>query len=126
MYLSIFHSITFTFEFFPYHTNLTIFTGRNEVVAKVMFLHMCVILFTGGCLLMGGGVCSRGCLLQGVVCSQGCLLPGVSAPRGVCSSVGCLLPGRGCLLPGGGVYSRPTPKGEIEGDQIQAHTQGRN
>ena len=26
----------------------TIFTGRNEVVAKVMFLHVCVILFTGG------------------------------------------------------------------------------
>ena len=23
-------------------------TGRNEVVAKVMFLHVCVILFTGG------------------------------------------------------------------------------
>ena len=27
---------------------LFIFTGRNEVVAKVMFLHVCVILFTGG------------------------------------------------------------------------------
>ena len=25
-----------------------IFTGRNEVLAKVMFLHVCVILFTGG------------------------------------------------------------------------------
>ena len=25
---------------------------------------------------------------------------------------------------GGGIRSRPTPKGEIEGDQIQAHTQG--
>ena len=25
-----------------------IFTGRNEVVAKVMFLQLCVILFTGG------------------------------------------------------------------------------
>ena len=25
-----------------------IFTGRNEVVAKVMLLHVCVILFTGG------------------------------------------------------------------------------
>ena len=31
---------TFTFE--------TIFTGRNEVVAKVIFLHVCVILSTGG------------------------------------------------------------------------------
>ena len=27
-----------------------IFTGRNEVVAKVIFLHLSVILFTGGCL----------------------------------------------------------------------------
>ena len=27
---------------------LSIITGRNEVVAKVMFLHVCVILFTGG------------------------------------------------------------------------------
>ena len=25
-----------------------IFTGRNEVVAKVIFLHLSVILFTGG------------------------------------------------------------------------------
>ena len=25
-----------------------IITGRNEVVVKVMFLHVCVILFTGG------------------------------------------------------------------------------
>ena len=30
--------------FFP----LFIFTGRNEVVAKVIFLHLSVILFTGG------------------------------------------------------------------------------
>ena len=28
----------------------SIITGRNEVVAKAMFLHMCVILFTGGSL----------------------------------------------------------------------------
>ena len=26
----------------------TVFTGRNEVVAKVIFLHLSVILFTGG------------------------------------------------------------------------------
>ena len=32
---------------------LVVITGRNEVVAKVMFLHMCVILFTGGCLQAG-------------------------------------------------------------------------
>ena len=28
-------------------------TGRNEVVAKVMFLHVCVVLFTGGGLRAG-------------------------------------------------------------------------
>ena len=27
---------------------VTFITGRNEVVAKVMFLQLCVILFTGG------------------------------------------------------------------------------
>ena len=35
--------ITRIYSFFRY-----IFTGRNEVVAKVMFLHVCVILFTPG------------------------------------------------------------------------------
>ena len=34
-----------------------IFTGRNEVVAKVIFLHLSVILFTGGaCVAKGGHV----------------------------------------------------------------------
>ena len=28
--------------------NVTVITGRNEVLAKVIFLHMSVILFTGG------------------------------------------------------------------------------
>ena len=32
---------------------IQIITGRNEVVAKVMFLHVCVILFTGGVLRAG-------------------------------------------------------------------------
>ena len=32
-----------------------IFTGHNEVVAKVMFLLMSVILFTGGVYLVQGG-----------------------------------------------------------------------
>ena len=53
----------------------------NEVWGKVIFLHLSVILFTGGCLLLGG-VCSRGGLLQGV--------PGPG--RGVCSG------GGGCLV----------------------------
>ena len=55
-----------------------IFTGRNEVLAKVIFLHLSVILFTGGVSAPNfrGGVCSKfwggvsapnfpgGCLLQ--------------------------------------------------------------
>ena len=32
-----------------------IITDRNEVLAKVIFLHVCVILFTGGGGLPGGG-----------------------------------------------------------------------
>ena len=34
----------------PFTVMTNIFTGRNEVVAKVIFLHLFVILFTGGCL----------------------------------------------------------------------------
>ena len=34
---------------------IPIFTGRNKVVAKVIFLHLSVILFTGG------GVCLSAC-----------------------------------------------------------------
>ena len=32
----------------PFVKDLELFTGRNKVVAKVMFLHVSVILFTGG------------------------------------------------------------------------------
>ena len=34
----------------PVKGNFVVFTGRNEVVAKVIFLHLFVILFTGGVL----------------------------------------------------------------------------
>ena len=52
-------------------------------------------------------------------------MPCSRSPRGVCIPA-CPYPGphpRGKLR---GIRSRPTPKGEIEGDQIQAHTQGGN
>ena len=55
----------------------------------------------GGCLLLGGGVCSQGALLLGgglVSAPGGCLLWGVSGPRR-CAPGGCLLLG-GCLLRG--------------------------
>ena len=62
---------------------------------------------------------------------RGCLLPGGSDPTGrPAPPVGVPGPGgspgphpRGKLR---GIRSRPTPKGGIEVDQIQAHTQGGN
>ena len=43
-------------------------TGRNEVLAKVMFLHVSVILLTGGCLSGGGSSkFSGGVFFWGVV-----------------------------------------------------------
>ena len=87
-----------------------IITGRNEVLAKVICLHLSVILFTGGgCLLPGGcllqilGGCSKfsGGMsapnFRGGVCSKFSGGWGVSAPNfrgwgGVCSKFG------GCLL----------------------------
>ena len=81
----------------------------------------------GECLLPGGVSAPGGCLLLGGVCSQGVsALGGVSAPCGVSALGVAFWPGphpRGKLR---GIRSRPTPKGEIEGDQIQAHTQGGN
>ena len=67
-----------------------IITGRNEVVAKVMFLLVSVILYTGG-----GGVLSQH-VLQ--VVSQHALQ---QVSGGVSALGGCLLWGGGCLLPGG-------------------------
>ena len=44
--------------------HIFIITVRNEV-AKVMFLHVSVILSTGGCLVLGG-LLPGGCLVLGV------------------------------------------------------------
>ena len=80
-----------------------IITGRNEVVAKVMFLLVSVILYMGGgvipaCIAGGIPTCLAagllgGCLLWGGVCSGGCLHWGVSVPRGVSAPGGYLLQG---------------------------------
>ena len=76
----------------------SIFTSRNEVVAKVMFLHMSVILLPVG---WGGAI--PACLAAG-------LLGGFPGPHP-----------RGKMR---GIWSRPTAKGEIKGDLVQAHSQG--
>ena len=47
-----------------------VITGRNEVVAKIMFLHLFVILFTGG----GCGVCIPACIAGG---TPACLAAGL-------------------------------------------------
>ena len=78
---------------------------KNKIWGKVIFLHLFVILFTGGG-SDSGGVWFRGCLFPGGVWSQ--WGPPSLHPRGKLR----------------GIRSRPTPKGEIKGDQIQAHTQG--
>ena len=43
-------SVTASVKTFLCSADFNIFTGRNEVVAKVMFLLVSVILLTGGCL----------------------------------------------------------------------------
>ena len=77
-----------------------VFTGRNEVVAKVMFLLEFVILFTGGSASVHAGILTP---------------PAKETP-----------PRRRRHPPAKETPPRPTPKGEIEGDQVQAHTQGGN
>ena len=89
-----------------------IFTGRNEVVAKVMFLLVSAILLTGGgCAIpacIAGGI--PACLAAGL---WGCLLAGwgvccrVLGVGGVCSG-GCLLPRGRCLLWGGSTPGGPS------------------
>ena len=100
------------------HYQSQFFTDCNEVVAKVIFLLMSVILYMGG-----GGVCypsmhcrwypsmpcSRspgGCLFLGCLLG-GCLLSGFVCFWGVYLLWGCLLPG-GCLFWGCGLLLWPS------------------
>ena len=71
---------------------------RPQRVGKVMFLHVSVILFTGGVPALGGYACSGGCLLQRGLLWEGACSQGVPAPGG-------LLPG--VPAPGGGGAWRP-------------------
>ena len=90
--------------FICYQTSIFLYliTVRNEV-AKVMFLHVSVILFTGGGAIpacIAGGI--PACLAAG-----GSALGGAACSRGVCSRRGLLLGG---LLPVG----VPAPRGSVE------------
>ena len=68
-----------------------IITGRNEVVAKVMFLLVSVILLMGGVLSQHAlQVVSQHALQQ---VSGGCQLWGVPGPGGAWSEGGCLVQG---------------------------------
>ena len=91
------------------------FTARKRSFGQGnIFAPVCHSVHSGGCLLLGGVPASGG-----GACSQGGpAAGGVPAPGGA--------PGphpRGKLR---GIRSRPTAKGEIEGDQVQVHTQGGN
>ena len=88
-------------------------TGRNEVVAKVMFLHLSVILFTGGDCL---SVCWTTPLPRRPPLCQGDPRPAKETSPAKETPPSGPHP-RGKLR---GIRSRPTPKGEIEGDQIQS------
>ena len=50
---------------------ITNFYRPQRSWGKVMFLHVSVILFTGGCLVQGEGLVPGGCLVQGDVWSRG-------------------------------------------------------
>ena len=109
----------------------------NEVYEGYVFTPVCQSFCSGGGWTRGVPALG-GCLLQrGVSGPRGVPAGGVSGPRG-CLLGGCLL-WEGVPAPGGwgppgphprgklrGIRSRPTPKGQIEGDQVQAHTQGAN
>ena len=74
--------------------------------AKVIFLHVCVILSTAGC-ACPGGMCARGC-----VCTQGPCVPrvgGVHAQGGVhARGWGVCVPGCVCMPVGHGTHAPPT------------------
>ena len=98
IFLELYSSVSFFRHLISRHAG-DMFTGRNEVVAKVMFLLVSVILSTLGVLsqhalqLVSGDV--------GGAWSGGGLLWGVPGPEGVCSWWRGVPALGGGLLPGG-------------------------
>ena len=78
---------------------LVLITARKRSCGKVMFLHLSVILFTGGS-LSRGCVCQGGLSPVGGLCLQGVFVGGGFLSRGFLSK-GSL--SRGGLCPGGGI-----------------------
>ena len=91
-------------QYTSYWNASLVITGRNEVLAKVMFLHVSVILLTGGVAAFGGGACLGG---GGVPALGGPAWRGGLPGGGVPAWGGCLPGGmpawRGGCLPWGGV-----------------------
>ena len=90
-------------DFCCFRNQLKVITVSNEV-AKVMFLHVSVILFTGWgwypsmhCRWYPSMPCSRGVCYPRMPCSGGVPALGECLLRGVCSQEGLLL--GECLLP---------------------------
>ena len=105
-------------------------TARKRSCGKVMFLQVSVILFTEGVLSQHALQVVSQHALQQVSGGGGipaCLVGFQAHTQG--GSLGDLARGRGSPGPHPrgklrGIWSRPTAKGEIEGDLVQAHTQG--
>ena len=99
---------------------MTVITGHNFIVAKVIFLHLSVILFMGGSASVHGGIPP----------AKETPLPCQGNPPPPANDTPLLprrhLPAKETPCQGYPSPTRPTAKGEIEGDQIQAHTQGGN
>ena len=102
------------------------FPRKTPFISITTCLNGCVgIIFTARRRSLGKGnifapVCHSvrrgGAWSQGSAWSQG----------GAWSWGGGLVLGVGCLVLGGGIWSRPTTRGEVEGDLVQAVNQGGN
>ena len=106
--------------------HLSLLPPANEVWGKVKCLQVCVCPQGGAipaCIAGGIPACLAAGLHGGAI--PACIAGGIP----VCLAAG-LPGGQGVLQAhtqggsGGGIWSRPTPKGEIEGDLVQAHSQG--
>ena len=120
--------------FLPAATKLgqgNVFTGvRDSVHVGGVCIPACIAGGIPACLAAGlqwGGVCIPACLAAGLqwggVCIPACIQVQAHTQGGNGGGSGPGPHPRGKLRK---IRSRPTPKGEIEGDQVQAHTQGGN